>query len=100
MLISVSVVTVGDSESQIDPVAEVVQRFADAGVDYEVNGMSTVVEGDWPGIMSVLGDAARNLRSRHNRVFWTITIDDHRDAAHRLHGSVVEVQQRLQPVAG
>jgi hypothetical protein len=32
MLFSVSVVTVGDSESQIDPVAEVVHRLADAGV--------------------------------------------------------------------
>lgn len=100
MLFSVSVVTVGDSESQIDPVAEVVQRFADAGVAYEVNGMSTVVEGDWSAIMPILGDAAMDLRSRHDRVLWTIGIDDHRDAGNRLHGSVVEVQQRIQPVAG
>jgi uncharacterized protein (TIGR00106 family) len=100
MLFSVSVVTVGDSESQIDPVAEVVQRFASAGVAYEVNGMSTVVEGDWSAIMRMLGDANRDLRSRHDRVLWTIAIDDHRDAANRLHDSVVEVQQRIQLVAG
>ena len=45
MLFSVSMVTVGDSESQIDPVAEGVQRFADAGLACQVSGMSTVVEG-------------------------------------------------------
>jgi uncharacterized protein (TIGR00106 family) len=100
MLFSVSVVTVGDSESQIDPVAEVVQRLADAGVAYQVNGMSTVIEGAWSAIMPVLGDAARDLRRRHDRVLWTITIDDHRDAANRLHGSVAEVQERIQPAAG
>jgi uncharacterized protein YqgV (UPF0045/DUF77 family) len=91
---------VGDSESQIDPVTAVVQHFADAGVDYEVNGMSTVVEGDWSAIMPILGDAARQLRTRHDRVLWTIAIDDHGDAASRLHDSVVEVQQRIHPVAG
>jgi uncharacterized protein YqgV (UPF0045/DUF77 family) len=100
MLFSISVVTVGDTESQIDPVAEVVQRFADAGVAYEVNGMSTVVEGDWSAVMPVLSDAASGLRSRHDRILWTIAIDDHRDAANRLHDAVVEVQQRIQPVAG
>jgi hypothetical protein len=41
MLVSVSVVTVGDSASQIDPVAEVLQRFADARVADQLYRMST-----------------------------------------------------------
>jgi uncharacterized protein YqgV (UPF0045/DUF77 family) len=95
MLFSVSVVTVGDSESQLDPVTDVVRRFVEADLPHEVNGMSTVVEGDWSAVMGVLGEAARDLRHEHDRVFWSITIDDHRHASNRLRAAVAEVQQRV-----
>jgi uncharacterized protein YqgV (UPF0045/DUF77 family) len=73
----------------------VVGHIDRAGLNYEVTGMDTVVEGDWDQVMPVIRDAERELRSKHDRVFLLIVADDHAGATNRIHTSVSAVEQEL-----
>lgn len=93
MLFALSVVPVGSGESMLEPVAEVVEEIAQAGLAYQVNGMNTVIEGEWNDVMPVIRAAEERLRNAHGRVFMILTIDDHPGARDRLEESVAEVER-------
>jgi uncharacterized protein (TIGR00106 family) len=95
MLFSVSMVPVGAGSSLASPVAEAVYAFDRAGLTYEVNGMSTVIEGDWEVVMPVIRAAERRLRQGHERVLVQISVDDREGAHHRLQGAVEDVEREL-----
>jgi uncharacterized protein (TIGR00106 family) len=95
MLFSVSMFPIGAGRSVLHPVSEVVDEIDKAGLPYEVNGMSTVIEGDLDAVLPVLARAERRLRAEHERVFTVLTIDDNADATDRLATSPREVEQEL-----
>jgi uncharacterized protein (TIGR00106 family) len=97
MLFGVTVLPLGMHGSIAGPVADVVQAFDDARLSYEVNGMSTVIEGEWDQVMPVLQRARQALHRRHDRVFMLITVDDHEAGRDRLHRAVEEVEARVVP---
>ena len=96
MLFAVTVLPLGVTGSLAGPVAEVVQAIDDARLDYQINGMSTVIEGEWDDIMPVLQRAQQALHRRHGRVFMMIMVDD-RAGADRLHNSVKQVEAQMTP---
>ncbi|MGH7467634.1 MAG: MTH1187 family thiamine-binding protein [Longimicrobiales bacterium] len=97
MLFGVTVLPMGVDGSIAGPVAEVVQSIEDAKLSYQVNGMSTVVEGEWDQVMPVLHRAEQALHRQYDRVFMMITVDDHEGGKDRLHNSVAEVEARVTP---
>jgi uncharacterized protein (TIGR00106 family) len=96
MLFGLSVLPVGSGDdSLVEPVADVVGEIARSGLPYQVNGMSTVIEGEWDEVMPVIRAAEQNLRREHDRVFMVITIDDHAGARDRIRKSVSDVERVL-----
>lgn len=95
MLFSVSMVPVGAGNSLASPVAEAIEAFDRAGLTFEVNGMNTVIEGEWEEVMPVIREAERRVRSGHDRVLMTISVDDREGARGRLHGAIEDVERAL-----
>jgi uncharacterized protein (TIGR00106 family) len=86
---------VGDGDSLVKPVAEVIEEIAQAGLPYEVNGAATVIEGDWDRVLPIIHRAHSRLRGRHDRVFCVLTIDDHNGVRNRLKESVADIEREL-----
>ncbi len=95
MLFAVTMFPVGDGDSLRRPVAEVIDEIDRAGLQYEVTGMDTVIEGDWDQVVPVIRDAERRLRKEHGRVFMLLTMDDNSCETSRLRRSAAEVEQEL-----
>jgi len=96
MLFSVSMFPVGDADSLAQPVAEVVDEIDRAGLPYQVTAMDTVIEGEWEDVMPVIRRAEQRLRATHDRVYLTITVDDHHGVRNRIDASPKEVMQQLE----
>ena len=100
MLFSVSVYSLGDGDSQVKPVASVVRKLASAGVPYRTNAMQTVAEGEWDQVMGVLREAYDELSRKYDRVYMTVSMDDHGKLGGRLEGAVDDLEEELgHPVA-
>lgn len=95
MLFSLSIFPVGDGDELAEPVAEVIDELDRAGLDYRVNGMNTVVEGEWDEVMPAVRSAHERLRRAHDRVHVELTIDDHHSDGGRIEGAVEDVREAL-----
>lgn len=95
MLFSLSMFPIGAGESLVDPVSLVVDEIDNAGLDYEVTGTDTVIEGEWDEVLPVISRARERLREEHDRVFMLLTVDDRAGSTDRLQGAVDDVQDRL-----
>jgi uncharacterized protein (TIGR00106 family) len=95
MLFSLSMFPVGAGESLKRPVAEVVEEIDDAGLDYQVTGMDTVIEGAWDDVLPVIRRAEERLSREYGRVFMVLVVDDHPGSEGRLRRSVDEVSEEL-----
>lgn len=100
MLFGISVYSMGDGDSQVKPVASVVKDLATAGIPYRTSAMQTVAEGKWDQVMPVLQEAYEKLGRDYDRVYMTISMDDHGTLGGRLEGAVDDVEAELgHPVA-
>jgi uncharacterized protein YqgV (UPF0045/DUF77 family) len=95
MLFGLTMFPIGDGNSLRRPVAEVIDEIDRAGLQYEVSGMDTVIEGTWDQVIPVIRDAERRLREAHGRVFMLLTMDDNSCATSQLRRSAIEVEQEL-----
>lgn len=95
MIFSLSMFPIGSSDSLLDPVTTVIDEIDDAGLDYEVTGADTVIEGEWDEVMPVIQRAHERLREDHDRVYLVMTIDDREGAKGRLQGAVEDVEREL-----
>lgn len=95
MLFSLTMFPVGDGDSLVEPVSEVIDEIDRAGLRYEVSGMDTVIEGEWSDVVPVIQRAEERLRQKHDRVYMLLAMDDHKGASDRLQGSVRDVEQKL-----
>ena len=100
MLFGISVYSFGEGDSQIKPVASVVEELATSGVPYRANAMQTVAEGEWEQVMPVLQRAYETLTERYGRVYMNVSMDRHGDLPNRLDGAVEDLEKELgHPVA-
>jgi uncharacterized protein (TIGR00106 family) len=96
MLFSISMFPIGEGESLVEPVAEVVDEIDAAGLSYQVTSMDTQVEGEWDEVVPVIRRAFETMLEAHPRVFLLLSVDEHRGAArNRLTASVDEVGAEL-----
>lgn len=95
MLFSLSMFPIGSGDSLTDPVTTVIDEIDDAGLDYEVTGADTVIEGEWDEVMPVIQRAHGRLREDHDRVYMVMTVDDRKGAKNRLQGAVEDVEREL-----
>lgn len=95
MLFSVTMVPIGGSDSLAEPVSEVVRVIDDAGLDYQLTGMDTVIEGEWDEVIPVIRRAQERLREDYPRVYTTVAIDDHEASVDRMKKAVEDVEKRV-----
>lgn len=95
MLAEFSVVPIGSGESVSQYVAECLRIVDESGLDYRINPMGTVVEGDFDSVMAVIRKCHLRVMELCPRVITTIKIDDHRGRKNMLDAKVRSVEQKL-----
>ncbi len=95
MLFSFAIFPVGAGDDVSGPVSEAIRQIADSGLDYQVTGSCTLIEGTWNEVMPVIERCVHQLTEGHPRVYANISIDHHRGAAGRLAGSIADVEKAL-----
>ncbi|MEN8145713.1 MAG: thiamine-binding protein [Gemmatimonadota bacterium] len=95
MLFTFTVFPIGGGSEVTGPVSQAIESIAESGLDYQVTGGCTLVEGAWEEVVPVLGQCLRDLAEDHDRVWASITMDYHGGRAGRLKSSVGEVEEAL-----
>lgn len=95
MLLEFSMSPLGAGESVGQYVARSLEIIDRSGVDYRLNAMGTILEGEWDEVMNVVKQCLEKMSEDCNRVTCTIKLDWRRDATGRLDTKVQSVQQRL-----
>ncbi|MDD1755777.1 MAG: MTH1187 family thiamine-binding protein [Methanomassiliicoccales archaeon] len=97
MIAQFKVVPIGKGESLSLYVAECVKIVQASGLKYQLTPMATILEGDWDGVMDVVGKCHSKVRSMSHRVVTTIEIDDREGRTDAMEQKVKSVQKRLTP---
>lgn len=95
MLVSFSMFPIGKKESASAEVAKIIDIIDKSGLPYRTSAMSTVVEGDWNSIMSLINKCRLRMRRDNNRIYMVLTMDDRKNAKNRLSGKVKSLENKL-----
>ena len=95
MLFSVSMFPIGSGDNLSHPVSEVIDEIDHAQLPYQVSAMNTVIEGAWDDVVPVIRKAYERLVEEHDRVYLTVTVDEHRHGKSRLKGAIADVDREL-----
>jgi len=95
VLLEVSMSPLGKGESVGQYVARSLEIIDKSGVDYRLNPMGTVLEGEWDEVMTVVKQCYERMRKDCNRISCSIKIDYRKGATGRLDSKVASVQKRL-----
>lgn len=95
MLTSLSIFPIDKGESVGKYVAKMVDIIDKSGLSYRASAMSTLIEGNWDGVFSVIKKCHHAMMKESDRVYMVITIDDRKKAKNRLTGKVDRIEQVL-----
>ncbi|MCL5285160.1 MAG: MTH1187 family thiamine-binding protein [Nitrospirae bacterium] len=82
-------------ESVGDYVARSLDIVDKSGVDYRLNPMGTVLEGEWDEVMAVVTRCYERMSQDCNRISVSIKIDARKNQTGRLSGKISSVEKRL-----
>lgn len=96
-IMAISVTPIGTASTGVGEfVAEALRVIERSGLQYELNAMHTVVEGDVAALMSLVAAIHTALFARGaKRLSTVVKLDDRRDAPSTIEGKVRSVEQRL-----
>jgi uncharacterized protein (TIGR00106 family) len=66
-----------------------------SGVDYRLNPMGTVLEGDWDEVFAVVKKCYERMKKDCGRISCSIKVDYRKGPKGRLSGKVASVESRL-----
>jgi uncharacterized protein (TIGR00106 family) len=95
LLVEVSMSPFGKGESVGKYVARSLDIIDRSGIDYRLNPMGTVLEGDWDEVFAVIKRCYARMRRDCNRISISIRADYRKGARGRLTGKVQSVERRL-----
>jgi len=95
VLLEFSMSPLGKGESVGKYVARSLAIVEKSGVDYRLNPMGTVLEGEWDEVMDVVTQCYERMRKDCGRISCSIKVDARKGATGRLSGKVASVEQRL-----
>ncbi len=82
-----------------DSVGDYVARSLDivdkSGVDYRLNPMGTVLEGEWDQVMAVVTRCYERMSQDCQRISVSIKIDARKNQSGRLSSKIASVEKRL-----
>ena len=95
MLAEFSVVPLGKGDSVSQYVAECMKIVESSGIDYKINPMATVVEGDFDEVMSVIRACHMRVMEMSARVITSVKIDDRKGKENMLDRKIESVEKKL-----
>ena len=95
VLLEFSMSPLGKDESVGEYVSRSLEIIDQSGVQYRLNPMGTVLEGEWDEVMDVVSQCYERMRKDCNRISCTIKIDYRKGKSGRLSGKVASVENRL-----
>jgi uncharacterized protein (TIGR00106 family) len=90
-----SVVPLGKGESVSQYVAECLRIVEASGIDYRINPMGTVLEGDYDQVMGVVKKCHMRVMELCPRVVTSIKIDDRKGKKGMLDSKIESVEKKL-----
>jgi uncharacterized protein (TIGR00106 family) len=73
---------------EIAAVAEVLDQ---TGIDYQIGPMATTIQGEWRDVMEAVQACHQAVRTTHQRVLTTITVDDDSTRPQNMREAVAKV---------
>ena len=95
VLLEFSMSPLGKGESVGRYVARSVDIIDKSGVEYRLNPMGTVLEGEWEDVMEVVRRCYLRMRKDCNRISCTVKIDYRKGHRGRLSAKTASVEKRL-----
>jgi uncharacterized protein (TIGR00106 family) len=95
MLAEFSVLPLGKGESVSQYVAECLKIVESSGLDYRINPMGTVLEGDYDAVMGAIKACHMRVMELCPRVITSIKIDDRKDKEGMLGSKIASVEKIL-----
>jgi uncharacterized protein (TIGR00106 family) len=95
VLLEFSMSPLGQGESVGKYVARSLDIIDRSGLDYRLNPMGTVLEGEWDQVFGVVKACFEEMRRDCNRVTAVIKVDYRRDKKGRLTEKVASIEKTL-----
>ncbi len=95
VLIEFSMFPVDKGESLSPYVARLLDIIDKSGVNYRLNPMGTVLEGDYDEVMAVVRDCFKALEKDCNRIHMTLKMDYRKTDKSRLESKIEKVESLL-----
>jgi len=95
MLVEFSIVPVGEREGLSQFVSQIIEMVDQSGLDYRLNPMGTVVEGDWNEVFDLIKRCHDRMRHFSSRVITYVSIDDRDGAVNRITGKIESVEKEI-----
>ena len=95
VLLSFSMTPIDKGESVSKYVARSLDIIDKSGVDYQLNPMGTVLEGEWDEVMAVVKDCYDKMNSDCNRISCSIKIDARSGKDGRMTSKIEAINQTL-----
>ena len=95
VLLEFSMSPLGKGESVGKYVSRSLEIIDKSGVNYRLNPMGTVLEGEWDEVFGVVKKCYERMRKDCKRVSCVIKVDYRRGQKDRLGGKVASVEKRL-----
>lgn len=95
VLLEFSMSPLDKGESVGDYVARSLDIIDKSGVEYRLNPMGTVLEGEWDEVMAVVKKCYERMSQDCSRISVSIKIDARKGQTGRLSGKISSVEKRL-----
>ena len=95
VLLEFSMSPLGKGESVGKYVSRSLEIIEKSGVDYRLNPMGTVLEGEWDKVFGVVKKCYQRMSKDCGRISCVIKVDYRRGKKGRLSGKVASVEKRL-----
>ena len=95
VLLEFSMSPMDKGESVSNYVSRSLEIISESGIDYRLNPMGTVLEGEWDEVMTVVKQCYETMRSDCKRITCSIKIDYRYEQGGRLVTKMSSVEKRL-----
>ncbi|MGQ0810977.1 MAG: MTH1187 family thiamine-binding protein [Nitrospiraceae bacterium] len=95
VLLEFSMSPLGEGESVGKYVSRSLDIIDKSGVDYRLNPMGTVLEGDWDDVFTVVKKCYKRMKKDCSRISCTIKVDYRKGHEGRLSSKVASVEKQL-----
>jgi uncharacterized protein (TIGR00106 family) len=95
VLLEFSMSPLDKGESVGDYVSRSLKIIDESGVDYRLNPMGTVLEGEWDEVMAVVKQCYDKMSSDCKRITCSIKIDHREGKTGRLESKIASIESKL-----